>query len=239
MKIIIMGCGPSLKNIVNFGFAKFINLAKKNGYKIICMKKILRYFEKEKINEIPNYYISSDSLAYVNTHEIINNFINKFEKMYVSIPYKISKNKIQKKEKYKEIQINFNLNELNKNINNLKKSKNVIITKHSSTGYAALNLAIEFGPEEIYLIGMDENYSTHNNNSKSINSNFVDKNDYFYSDYLKKNEIISTAPISRIKELNYIIKKSNIDIYNLSDISKLDGKKNITFRDFINNLNNN
>lgn len=233
MKVIIMGCGPSLKNVEKFGFEKFIKIAKDNGFVLICMKKILRYFEKNKINELPNYYISSDSLSYINTYNIINNFINKFEKMYISIPYKVNKNKIQKEENYEEIEINFNFNKVNDSIRNLKKNKKVTITRHSSTGSAALNLAIKLKPQEIYLIGMDENYFFQDN-KKIINSNFVNKNNYFCSDYLNENELVSTAPINRIKSLNYIINKSKIDIYNLSDISNLEGKKNISFKEFIN-----
>ena len=50
MNIIILGNGPSLQQVIGYGFEKFILHCRKKNIQVICMNKILRYFEKENIN---------------------------------------------------------------------------------------------------------------------------------------------------------------------------------------------
>ena len=78
MSIVILGNGPSLKSVHDYGFEKFLTHCKDKNIKVLCMNKILRYFEKEKLSIYPDYYVASDTLVNIQMYdEILNQSIGK------------------------------------------------------------------------------------------------------------------------------------------------------------------
>jgi proteasome lid subunit RPN8/RPN11 len=174
--------------------------------------------------------------------EIIE-FVDLFEHNYIAIPLEISdKYMIKSEENFKKVEINkendkvIDKDQVNKQIKYLKNKENVVSCIHSTTGKTCIKMAIDLKPESIYLIGMDENYSFGNiKSSTTMKTDIVDtKNDYFFPNYIKENEIISWAPsFMRVKEINNVIDKSDIKIFNLSEESHLNGLKSLSWEEFL------
>lgn len=239
MSIVILGNGPSLKSVHDYGFEKFLKLCKHRNIKVLCMNKILRYFDKEKLSIYPDYYVASDTLVNIQMYDEILNHIDKFEHAFISIPlrYEIKNNKatIKKRKDLPEQTIPFEKNKkkIQKQIN-LIKSKSTIIN-HQNTGLSGIHIAsmlnqryASLKPKNIYMIGLDESYQL--SDDKTTNLVCVskcDNNNYFTDSYLKNGEYVSNAPKSRINDLNNLIHhvQTKSKVYNLSEISNLDGER--------------
>lgn len=229
MSIVILGNGPSLKSVHDYGFEKFLRLCKDRNIKVLCMNKILRYFDKEKLSIYPDYYVASDTLVNIQMYDEILNHIHKFEHAFISIPYEyeVKDNKaiIKKRKDLPEQTIPFEKNKkkIQKQIN-LIKSKSTIIN-HQNTGFSGIHIASSLKPKNIYMIGLDESYQLAQD--KTICVSKSDNNNYFTDSYLKNGEYVSNAPKSRINDLNNLIHhvQTKCKIYNLSEISNLDGER--------------
>ena len=237
MSIVILGNGPSLKSVHDYGFEKFLRLCKDRNIKVLCMNKILRYFDKEQLSIYPDYYVASDTLVNIQMYDEILNHIDKFEHAFISIPYEyeIKNNKatIKKRKDLPEQTIHFEKNKkkIQKQIN-LIKSKSTIIN-HQNTGFSGVHIASSLKPKNIYMIGLDESYQLADD--KTICVSKSDNNNYFTDSYLKNGEYVSNAPKSRINDLNNLIHhvQTKCKVYNLSEISNLDGER-MSFDKFIN-----
>jgi hypothetical protein len=89
--------------------------------------------------------------------------------------------------------------------------------------------------KNIYMIGLDESYQLADDKTTNLVCvSKCDNNNYFTDSYLKNGEYVSTAPKSRINDLNNLIYhvQDNCKIYNLSEISNLDGER-MSFDKFI------
>lgn len=229
MSIVILGNGPSLKSVHDYGFEKFLRLCKDRNIKVLCMNKILRYFDKEQLSIYPDYYVASDTLVNIQMYDEILNHIDKFEHAFISIPYEyeVKDNKaiIKKRKDLPEQTIPFEKNKkkIQKQIN-LIKSKSTIIN-HQNTGFSGIHIASSLKPKNIYMIGLDESYQLAQD--KTICVSKSDNNNYFTDSYLKNGEYVSNAPKSRINDLNNLIHhvQTKCKIYNLSEISNLDGER--------------
>ena len=229
MSIVILGNGPSLKSVHDYGFEKFLRLCKDRNIKVLCMNKILRYFDKEQLSIYPDYYVASDTLVNIQMYDEILNHIDKFEHAFISIPYEyeVKDNKaiIKKRKDLPEQSIPFEKNKkkIQKQIN-LIKSKSTIIN-HQNTGFSGIHIASSLKPKNIYMIGLDESYQLAQD--KTICVSKSDNNNYFTDSYLKNGEYVSNAPKSRINDLNNLIHhvQTKCKIYNLSEISNLDGER--------------
>ena len=229
MSIVILGNGPSLKSVHDYGFEKFLRLCKDRNIKVLCMNKILRYFDKEQLSIYPDYYVASDTLVNIQMYDEILNHIDKFEHAFISIPYEyeVKDNKaiIKKRKDLPEQTIPFEKNKkkIQKQIN-LIKSKSTIIN-HQNTGLSSIHIASMMRPKNIYMIGLDESYQLAQD--KTICVSKSDNNNYFTDSYLKNGEYVSNAPKSRINDLNNLIHhvQTKCKIYNLSEISNLDGER--------------
>jgi hypothetical protein len=189
------------------------------------MNKIIRYFEREKISIYPNYYVASDTLVNIQIYDEILKSIDKFDDSFVAIPtdYKI-KNGILSIKKRQDLQIQElptqkNKKSIDRDIINIKKK--AMIINHQNTGYSSIQIAAMMKPENIYLIGLDESYQLPT--EKLLRVDKSDNKNYFDDSYLKSGEYVSPAPISRINDINNLIEmlQPNINIYNLSSVSKL------------------
>jgi hypothetical protein len=236
MNIVILGNGQSLKSVHDYGFEKFLTHCKDKNIKVLCMNKILRYFDKEQLNIYPNYYVASDTLVNIQMYDEILNHIDKFENSFISVPYQfeIKNNKatIKKRKDLAEQTIPFDKNKkkIQKQIN-LIKSKSTIIN-HQNTGLSSIFIASMLKPQNIYMIGLDETYEL--SNDKTICADSSDNKNYFTDSYLKKGEYVSNAPKSRIDDINNLIMniQKNCNVYNLSEISNLDGIR-MSFDNFL------
>lgn len=227
--IVILGNGHSLKSVHDYGFEKFLKLCKHRNIKVLCMNKILRYFDKEKLSIYPDYYVASDTLVNIQMYDEILNHIDKFEHAFISIPfqYEVQDNLaiIKKRKDLPEQTIPFEKNKkkIQKQIN-LIKSKSTIIN-HQNTGLSGIHIASMLKPKNIYMIGLDESYQLADD--KTICVSKCDNNNYFTDSYLKNGEYVSNAPKSRINDLNNLIYhvQTKSKVYNLSEISNLDGER--------------
>lgn len=236
MNIIILGNGQSLKKVIDYGFDKFILYCRQKNIQVMCMNKILRYFEEENINYYPDYYVATDTLVNIQIYDEILKNVEKFKKTYVSIPYDYNINnnilEIKKREDIEIQRIPFNKSKESVDNNISEILSKCIICKHENTGLSSLLIAINvLKYDNIYIIGMDETYNFLDDKN-IIKCNKSDNNNYFINSYLKNDEYVSFAPKSRIDNINYIIDKSKCNIYNLSDISNLKGLK-MSFEDFL------
>ena len=237
MSIVILGNGPSLKSVHDYGFEKFLRLCKDRNIKVLCMNKILRYFDKEQLNIYPDYYVASDTLVNIQMYDEILNHIDKFEHAFISIPYEyeVKDNKaiIKKRKDLPEQTIPFEKNKkkIQKQINLIKSKSNII--NHQNTGFSGVHIASSLKPKNIYMIGLDESYQLADD--KTICVSKSDNNNYFTDSYLKNGEYVSNAPKSRINDLNNLIHhvQTKCKVYNLSEISNLDGER-MSFDKFIN-----
>ena len=220
VKIFIIGNGNSTKKIINFGFENFIKLLKKNNFIIICMNKILKFFEKENIKCIPDYYVAGDVQVNISMYSYIIKFKNLFKKCYIGMKnHSLSNKKI---------------------INELSKFENINIINHTSTGSYSLKLALNMKPSEIYMIGMDENYNfcdKFNKTSLTIKDIPNINDNYFFNYYIEDKEIFSRVLSNRKNTLKLIIDKisKTTNIYNLSNISTLKCTY-LSFNNFLFNL---
>lgn len=234
MNIIILGNGPSLKQVINYGFDNFILHCRNKNIQVICMNKILRYFDEQKISNYPDYYVATDALVNIQMYDEILKHVDKFKTAFVSIPhyYHINKN-VLKIIKRKDINIQkISFNKSKKTINN-QVSKIVSkcqLCEHQNTGFSSLYIASLMKPDNIYIIGMDESYKLSDN--EVIQCDESDNSNYFVSSYLKSGEYVSYAPKSRIQHIDKLIQHINCDVYNLSDISNLGGLK-MSFDEFL------
>lgn len=245
--ILIIGNGPSSKQILDYGWDKFIYEAKQNGFIIICMNKIIRYFKQKEITNFPDYYVAADSAVGVNIISEIIPYLHKFKKNYISVPVHLDKSKRTFKKHSRGATINTNLKEstfeqLQNDIIYLSNNPNVNITTHNNTGCQSLILAEELAlchKSNIFLIGYDESYDFAHAKIitlDSVSSENLNHN-YFTPDYLKENDIISVTNPKRINDVNAIIndiQKRGILVFNLSDISKIQSGLQLKFHDFIN-----
>tara|TARA_B100000900_G_scaffold410166_1_gene427434 strand:+ start:1827 stop:2537 length:711 start_codon:yes stop_codon:yes gene_type:complete len=235
MNIVILGNGPSLKKVINYGFDKFILYCRSKNIKVICMNKILRYFDENNIVNYPDFYVATDTLVNIQMYNEILKYVDKFEEAFVSIPYYYDINEnileIIKREDINKQKIPFN------------KSKQTIISeesdikskctlcKHEMTGLSSLFIANSLKPNNIYMIGMDETYQLPD--EPVIKCNESDNSNYFIKSYLKSDEYVSYAPKFRVDIINKYINKIDTNVYNLSDISNINGEK-MSFEDFFN-----
>jgi len=236
MKIIILGNGPSLKQVTDYGFDKFMTFCKNNDIKVFCMNKILRYLKKHNIQNLPHYYVATDSLVNIQMYDEILEFADKFEKLYVSVPKEYSvKNDILTICKYITSTFDILTNNSQEYYDNLVSQikQKCRIVNHHSTGIKSIQIAIEMKPDKIYLIGFDENYNL-NNELLLYTNNIENRNDNYFSDtYLKDGEYISSAPSQRLNCINGTIKQCKIPVYNLNTESKVAGEK-MKFETFFN-----
>ena len=117
MKIILLGNGPSLKQIIDYGFDKFMTFCNNNDIKVFCMNKILRYLKKHNIQNLPHYYVATDSFVNIQMYDEILEYSDKFEKLYVSLPakYTVENDKLniyKFNEKQKPISLNTDKNHI-------------------------------------------------------------------------------------------------------------------------------
>ena len=227
-KIFIIGNGTSTKKMVEYGFEKCIKLLKKNNFIIICMNKILKYFEKENIKTLPDYYVAGDVMVNIQIKELINKFTGRFKKSYIGgIKYDCSD------------EITHEL----KRLRDMLSKKNVEIIEHSSTGMFSLELALKIKADEIYTIGIDENYNfcdKFQSTSLSIKDISNVNDNYFFDYYVDESEKFSRVLSNRKGGLNKIIHKicKKTPFFNLSDTSMLETKFGyLSFEYFINSFN--
>lgn len=227
MNIVILGNGPSLKQVIDYGFDKFILHCRRNNIKVICMNKILRYFETENIKNYPDYYVATDSLVNIQMYDEILNHVNKFKKSFVSVPYlyDIKRDHLTIiKRKGMEVQkISFNKSKktINRQVSEIESKCH--LCQHQNTGFSSLYIASLMKPNNIYIIGMDESYQL--SEQRVIECNESDNCNYFVDSYLKSGEYVSSAPKSRVDDINHLINHIECNVYNLSDISNLKGIK--------------
>ena len=239
MKIILLGNGPSLKQIIDYGFDKFMTFCNNNDIKVFCMNKILRYLKKHNIQNLPHYYVATDSFVNIQMYDEILEYSDKFEKLYVSVPahYSVENDKlnIYKFNERQKISLNTDKNQeyYDHLISQIKETSTINVIKHNSTGLECFNIATKMKPDTIYLIGYDENYNLQN--KTHINTNDIEnRNDNYFSDtYLKDNEYVSSAPSERLNCINSTIKECKIPVYNLNTESKVAGEK-MTLETFFN-----
>ena len=228
-KIFIIGNGKSAKKIIEYGFEKFIRLLKLNNFKIICMNKILKYFQKENIKNLPDYYVAGDVKVNIDIREFISNYTDKFEKCYIASKNCSSLSDHQKKELIILRDI-------------LTQKKNLQIIDHVSTGYKSLELAKDMNVDEIYIIGYDENYTFCDKHKQTnLNMDIIPKinDNYFFDYYVDKHETFSRVLSNRKTCLNIIINEINHKkkLFNLSDISLLQKSGGyLSFDNFISSM---
>ena len=202
------------------------------------MNKILRYLKSNNIKHIPDYYVATDSLVNIQMYDEILEQSDLFKKCFVATPFShdVKDNKLilSKSQCLPHIEIDTDKDKkyYDNIINDLINKDNVDIREHCSTGLNSLKIAESFRPRMIFMIGMDETYDLENKSTILVND--IHNNNYFCDSYLKSGEYISPANENRIKTLNKHIKKSTYKIYNLSDISNIDGIR-LNFDNFINN----
>lgn len=234
MNIIILGNGPSLKKVIDYGFDKFILHCRNKNIQVICMNKILRYFDEQKISNYPDYYVATDALVNIQMYNEILKYVDKFKRAFVSIPhyYHINKNilKIVKRKDMDIQKISFNKSKqtINRQVSDIKSKCQ--LCSHQNTGLSSLFIASLMKPKNIYIIGMDESYQL--SDERVIKCNDNDNSNYFINSYLKSGEYVSSAPKSRVNDINSFINHIDSNVYNLSDISNLNGEK-MTFDNFI------
>ena len=82
------------------------------------------------------------------------------------------------------------------------------------------------GIKEIYLIGVDFNYSIPNEYNDKITIYHQQENNHFHKDYRKKGDLWGEPSVEKQKQAFLSAKKFadkyNIKIYNASRVSKLD-----------------
>lgn len=237
MKYILIGNGPSAKGLLDIGIDTFFKRVKA-GYIVICMNKIIRY----PLTHYPQYYLAADTFVNIQLYgEILDN-LNNFEKAFIAFPHSLTKTELIKRYNIKEMDITcLNLTDqdvekIHRQMEELRTHPKVVPIHHECTGLQAMKMCK--GAKEIYMIGMDESYSLKKDSMILTADKFKDK--YFFKDYIKTTDIVSWAPRYRVNIINKSISyhiKNGVAVYNLSTISKLNGKKTINLKQFWNSIN--
>lgn len=215
----IIGNGPSLQ-------AK--DLDKLKDEITFGTNKIFFMFNNTKWR--PTYYCCTDYLLAKNIIDDINNMNEVKEKF---IPYKnIHFNDNNQIKGERRILVNFN--DKKRFPQNFSEDiSNEVCCGHTVT-YVAIQIAIYMGFKEIYLIGIDHNYSMY----KDINGKIIVNNkvkDYFTEGY-KNNKKEGVGNIGNLEMMNISYKtakkyadKNNIKIYNATRGGKLEVFKRVDF----------
>ena len=203
----IIGNGPSLT---------IDDLNKLKGDITFASNKIFLAYDETTWR--PTYYSVEDSLD-------INEYYNEIKNLSDSIkllPFKhIKEHDIIKDAIYYPLIPN-------KEENLFECSNNLLtgIYPGASVTYSMLQIALFMGIKEIYLIGVDFNYSIPNEYNDKITIYHQQENNHFHKDYRKKGDLWGEPSVEKQKQSFLSAKKfadkNNIKIYNASRVSKLD-----------------
>lgn len=233
-KILILGNGPSLKNI------DFMNI----NIPTMGMNSAYRFWEK--YNWFPDFYISMDDKLIESHHREMNNLIiekkvrsaffndcmfEKWQPILKKHPRVFSFGRIGKSKFFKSTNDN-----------------------KMTTGAWAVRFAAYLGFSEIYLAGIDCNYveiipeaTLQDDNSLIINKTPDNNPNYFFSDYQRKGDKYNipnpTVHSGRLHIDSFKVLKNDISVfnmgisvYNMNKYSKLEEESIFTLQENINIL---
>jgi len=217
--LIVMGNGPSLKNVNFKSLKQYDTFGMNSAYKMY-----------DKLNFYPTYFGCFD-------FTVCNHHKKHFSELVKSSPIKkffflepkYFDKEIQEHEKFQKIKfINNNDININKTQTNFNNFINV-----GCSGANAVSVGIILGYTKIILIGCDANYINHVKGSKLVNGKLVitetpTKNpNYWFDNYQEKGDIYNvpntnTWHIPAWKKIATYIKNRDIQVINCSSISKID-----------------
>lgn len=199
----VVATGPSLR-------VSDLNMLKENGYICISMNRIYNIFDKTDWR--PDYYVIEDQKMIEDLAEEIaeleleHKFVNGAPEKYWNLEK--SKNSIM----YKMIMQNC----LNDNIGFSRNLERMIYNGYTVT-YVCIQLAVYMGFSEIYLIGVDFNYST----DIYAESNHFEGYQKHYKD-IRLNPVMPDKMIRAYKKAKRVTDSMGVHIYNATRGGKLE-----------------